>query len=138
MKNSPRQKLLASALAVLAVVFVVAGALSRYEISADRIEKPPSVPSEDAGFVDPPLEDPSLADPPLEDPSLTDPPLEDPSLAEPSIPEEPSEPPKPIPTEITDLNLVVNATFTGIKKQDGMLYWTYNPTEKQGKRACPT
>jgi hypothetical protein len=47
-------------------------------------------------------------------------------------------PPKPLFEQISDSDLVANATFTGVVRRDGRLYWTYDPSQKQGKQACPT
>ena len=45
---------------------------------------------------------------------------------------------KPLFQEISDSDLVVNATFTGVVRKGDKLYWTYDPSNKQGKQACPT
>ncbi len=45
---------------------------------------------------------------------------------------------KPIFEEIGDSALVANATFTGVVRKGDNLYWTYDPSKKQGKQPCPT
>jgi hypothetical protein len=49
-------------------------------------------------------------------------------------------PPKPAKTidQLTDLEMVEHATFTGIRRQGDRFYLTYDPTQKKGKRSCPT
>lgn len=118
MKEPRSRKILAGGLAILAAALLVMGGRTSYEISPDEIEFLPS----------PQLIDPVTGQPPLSIPT---------PFGQPSIPP-PPEPPKVIPNEISDVDLVVNATFTGIVKHDGTLFWTYDPTEKRGKRACPT
>jgi len=39
---------------------------------------------------------------------------------------------------ISEVQLVVDATFTGVVRRDGGLYSTYDRSQPQGKRACPT
>jgi hypothetical protein len=49
-------------------------------------------------------------------------------------------PPPPLPSEhqLTEAQLVENATFAGVARREGKLYFTYNPLEQRGKRSCPT
>lgn len=49
--------------------------------------------------------------------------------------------PKPLPPEaalIDDWTMVANTTFTGVTRQDDVLYYTYDPSKPRGKRSCPT
>ncbi len=39
---------------------------------------------------------------------------------------------------ITDRQLVEDATFGGVARQEGRLYSTYDRTVERGKKACPT
>jgi hypothetical protein len=40
--------------------------------------------------------------------------------------------------EISDRDLVENATFTGVTRLGEDLYFTYDPSQPRGKQACPT
>ena len=40
--------------------------------------------------------------------------------------------------KISDRDLTIDATFSGVKREDGRLWSTYDRTVKAGKRACPT
>ena len=40
--------------------------------------------------------------------------------------------------KISELELVIDATFTGTTRRDGKLYSTYDRTQVRGKKACPT
>lgn len=46
--------------------------------------------------------------------------------------------PNPAVASISDLSLVENTTFTGVTRREGRLTFTYDPTQKRGKRSCPT
>jgi hypothetical protein len=39
---------------------------------------------------------------------------------------------------ITELQLIEDATFSGVEYIDGELFSTYDRTQKKAKRACPT
>jgi len=39
---------------------------------------------------------------------------------------------------ISDVQMVIDTTFTGVTYRDGRLFSTYDRTEQRGKRACPT
>jgi hypothetical protein len=39
---------------------------------------------------------------------------------------------------ISEVQLVIDATFTGVARRDGSLYSTYDRSQPQGKRSCPT
>ena len=39
---------------------------------------------------------------------------------------------------VSELELVVDATFGGVRRDKGLLYTTYDRSEPRGKRACPT
>ncbi len=39
---------------------------------------------------------------------------------------------------ISDATLIVDATFSGVKRSGGRLYSTYDRSEPRGKRTCPT
>ena len=41
-------------------------------------------------------------------------------------------------TRISDGDLVVDATFSGVKRQGARLYTTYDRSAPRGKRSCPT
>ena len=41
-------------------------------------------------------------------------------------------------SKISDSQLVMDATFTGVIRKDGKLYSTYDRTQPRGKKACPT
>ena len=43
-----------------------------------------------------------------------------------------------MPGPMLDYQLVENATFTGVVRKEGRLYYTYDPTKPRGKRSCPT
>ena len=59
-------------------------------------------------------------------------------------------PPLALPTEpkpaappvalgpISDFALIENATFTGVTRKEGKLFFTYDPARKHGKQSCPT
>ena len=40
--------------------------------------------------------------------------------------------------KISDIQLVIDATFTGVVRRDGTLYSTYDRSQPRGKKACPT
>lgn len=40
--------------------------------------------------------------------------------------------------KLSDRNLVVDATFTGVERRNGRLYSTYDRSQPRGKQACPT
>ena len=40
--------------------------------------------------------------------------------------------------QLTDRDLVADATFTGVARIGGKLYSTYDRSQPRGKRACPT
>ena len=40
--------------------------------------------------------------------------------------------------KISELELVIDATFTGTTRRDDKLYSTYDRTQARGKKACPT
>jgi hypothetical protein len=42
------------------------------------------------------------------------------------------------PQTISEAEMVIDTTFTGVTYRDGRLFSTYDRTEKGGKRACPT
>jgi len=39
---------------------------------------------------------------------------------------------------ISELEMVVDATFHGVAREDGRLYTTYDRSQPRGKTACPT
>ncbi len=39
---------------------------------------------------------------------------------------------------INELQMVVDATFHGVAREDGRLYSTYDRSQPRGKSACPT
>ncbi len=39
---------------------------------------------------------------------------------------------------ISEANMIVDATFSGVTRREDRLYSTYDRTETRGKRACPT
>ncbi|HOC68094.1 MAG: hypothetical protein BWX80_02391 [Candidatus Hydrogenedentes bacterium ADurb.Bin101] len=41
-------------------------------------------------------------------------------------------------TRISDSELVVDATFSGVERQGDRLYTTYDRNAPRGKRSCPT
>ena len=41
-------------------------------------------------------------------------------------------------TNITDWQMVVDSTFSGVARRNGKLYSTYDRSQPVGKRACPT
>lgn len=41
-------------------------------------------------------------------------------------------------TRISDGQMVVDATFSGVERQGDRLYSTYDRSEPRGKRTCPT
>ncbi len=41
-------------------------------------------------------------------------------------------------TRISDAELVVDATFSGVEQRGERLYSTYDRSEPRGRRACPT
>lgn len=41
-------------------------------------------------------------------------------------------------TRLGDRQFVVDATFTGVARQDGKLFSTYDRAQPRGKKACPT
>ncbi len=43
-----------------------------------------------------------------------------------------------VPPTISDRELVVNATFTGVTRIGDTLFFTYDPSQPRGKQACPT
>ncbi|MCX8037026.1 MAG: hypothetical protein N3D11_08265 [Candidatus Sumerlaeia bacterium] len=43
-----------------------------------------------------------------------------------------------VPSAISDRELVINATFTGITRIGETLFFTYDPSQPRGKQACPT
>ncbi len=43
-----------------------------------------------------------------------------------------------VPPAISDRELVVNATFTGVTRIGDTLFFTYDPSRPRGKQACPT
>ncbi len=69
------------------------------------------------------------------------PPVSEPNFNEPSFaPQAVFIPPPPAPTEYSlgDLQLLENTTFTGVVRKAGQFQFTYDPTQKRGKRGCPT
>ena len=44
----------------------------------------------------------------------------------------------PLHKEITDRELVIDTTFTGVVREGGKLHFTYDLNKPAGKRACPT
>lgn len=41
-------------------------------------------------------------------------------------------------TRISDAELVIDATFSGVERKGDRFYSTYDRSEPRGKRACPT
>lgn len=41
-------------------------------------------------------------------------------------------------TSISDAELVIDATFSGVERKGDRLYSTYDRSEPRGKRSCPT
>lgn len=41
-------------------------------------------------------------------------------------------------TPVSDLDLVIDATFSGVERKGDRLYTTYDRSEPRGKRSCPT
>ncbi|HOH28571.1 MAG TPA: hypothetical protein PLC40_02755, partial [Candidatus Hydrogenedentes bacterium] len=41
-------------------------------------------------------------------------------------------------TSVSDLDLVIDATFSGVERKGDRLYTTYDRSEPRSKRACPT
>ena len=41
-------------------------------------------------------------------------------------------------TRISDAELVIDATFSGVERKGERLYSTYDRSEPRGKRSCPT
>ncbi len=41
-------------------------------------------------------------------------------------------------TRVSDADLVVDSTFTGVVRERGRLYSTYDRTQPRGKQLCPT
>ena len=39
---------------------------------------------------------------------------------------------------ISEADMIVDATFSGVTRRDDRLFSTYDRTETRGKRACPT
>ena len=78
--------------------------------------------------------DPNLK---VELPPVSEPRFEPPSFA----PRKPFIPPPPVEVSLSGLSdwrLVENTTFTGVIRKEGQLYFTYNPLQKRGKKACPS
>ena len=46
--------------------------------------------------------------------------------------------PRPPYEEISDAQLVIDATFSGVLRRGANLYSTYDRSEPAGRRACPT
>ncbi len=44
----------------------------------------------------------------------------------------------PFHQEITDRELVIDTTFTGVVREGSALHFTYDRSKPAGKRACPT
>jgi hypothetical protein len=109
MKNATLQKFLSWAIFALALALLHFGGQRRYQVYYDRSSEPPPV------FV------PSTIGQAPDGTEFTAPSL-----------------PRPLFALINDGALVVNTTFTGVVRRNGNLYWTYDPSEKQGKQACPT
>lgn len=40
--------------------------------------------------------------------------------------------------KVSERQLVVDSTFTGVERRNGRLFSTYDRTVERGKRACPT
>jgi hypothetical protein len=115
MSESRWHKLLSGAGLGVAVVLLVTGSRRMHEV-----EPSPDVVSA------------------VEKPSAN--PFEVPSFApRPEIPPPPP-PPEAVPStaNLSDLGLIENATFTGVIRKEGHLYYTYDPAKKRGKRSCPT
>lgn len=47
-------------------------------------------------------------------------------------------PPKVLTQTISEAQLVIDATFTGVLRKDGRLMTQYDRTKPGGRRACPT
>jgi len=43
-----------------------------------------------------------------------------------------------IPETISEKDLVIDATFSGVVRRNGMLLSTYDRSQPRGKQACPT
>ncbi len=41
-------------------------------------------------------------------------------------------------TRISDAELVIDATFSGVEREGDRLFTTYDRSEPRGKRSCPT
>jgi hypothetical protein len=54
------------------------------------------------------------------------------------VPDPPATAPGPLIRSLSDLKMVENTTFTGVIRKEKELFFTYDPTKKGGKRACPT
>ena len=109
MKNTLHQEILSWTVFALALALLYFGCRCRYDVYYDQNSQPPPILA--------PL---AVGDAP-----------DGTELAPPSLPAPSSE-------QISDSDLMVNATFTGVVRRDGNLFWTYNPAEKQAKQACPT
>jgi hypothetical protein len=70
-------------------------------------------------------------------PAPSGPPVFDPANPDQPVFFPPSKPAKTI-DQLTGLEMVEHATFTGLKRHEGRLYLTYDPSQKKGKRSCPT
>jgi hypothetical protein len=112
MKESVSIRLAAAILLLAALGFIAVGSGRTYEVLPDEaVMKPP-----------PPIFNPSqFGQPPFGSPEWKPPP----------------DPPK-MPGPMLDYQLVENATFTGVVRKEGRLYYTYDPTKPRGKRSCPT
>jgi len=111
MRLSDYQKTLSWAVLALAVVLLYFGLQCYYEIYPQETPRSP---------------EPQLVESPFGQPMIAELSVGAPSKAE------------PLPGQISDLELVANATFAGVVRRDGNLYWTYDPAKKQGKQPCPT
>jgi hypothetical protein len=95
-----------------ALAMLVIGGQLRHVVLADDTIKPPP----------PPVSEPNFGAP---------------QSAPPFVPPPPSQPAAAL-GPISELALIENATFTGVTRKDGKLFFTYDPTKKRGKQSCPT
>jgi hypothetical protein len=111
MKESGLLRFFSFGFLLVALVLLVVGAQRRHTVLPDETIKPPP----------PPVSEPSFGK----------------SFAPPPEPKPDPEPPA-ARGPISDLALIENATFTGVTRKDGQLFFTYIPTQKRGKQSCPT
>jgi hypothetical protein len=111
LKEPVSTRIASIALLLTALLLLLAGGLRRHAVLPDPAAKPASPP---------PLSIPSFVTAPV----ITSP---EPAAAAPAEPQ-----------SISDLTLVQNATFTGVIRRDGQLFFSYDPAQKHGKQSCPT